>query len=94
MDLIEDCHVLYPTQEEFGNFEKYVSSIGERVCETGIVKIVPPSSWNARRSYECIESGELDFPVRTPIEQHWVGQRGVYRQEDPIPCLAPLHAAH
>ncbi len=83
MDLIEDCPVLYPTEEEFGNFEKYVSSIGKRERETGLVKIVPPVTWNARQSYECIESGQLDFPIRTPIEQLWVGQRGVYRQADP-----------
>ena len=80
MDQIQHCPVLHPTEEQFQNFEKYVSKIGKRQCEIGIVKIVPPSTWKARRSYAGIESGAIDFTIRTPVEQHWVGQQGVYRQ--------------
>lgn len=80
MDLIKDCPTLHPTEEEFSNFERFVSRISKRQSQFGIVKIVPPRGWKARKSYLGIENGQIDFAIRTPIEQHWVGQQGVYRQ--------------
>jgi [histone H3]-trimethyl-L-lysine9/36 demethylase len=80
MDLIKDCPTLYPTDEEFGNFERFVSKISKRQSDVGIVRIVPPRGWRARQSYTGIENGQIDFTIRTPIEQHWIGQQGVYRQ--------------
>ena len=80
MNLIEECPVLYPSEKEFLNFEKYIEKIGLKYNSKGILKIIPPKSWKARSSYEEIETGAVDFPIQTPIEQNWVGQRGIYRQ--------------
>eukprot|EP00292_Cryptomonas_paramecium_P024047 CAMPEP_0113714142 /NCGR_PEP_ID=MMETSP0038_2-20120614/32429_1 /TAXON_ID=2898 /ORGANISM="Cryptomonas paramecium" /LENGTH=153 /DNA_ID=CAMNT_0000641039 /DNA_START=15 /DNA_END=472 /DNA_ORIENTATION=- /assembly_acc=CAM_ASM_000170 len=79
MNLIRDCEVEYPREEDFEDFERYMVKISKRHEKDGLVKIVPPKSWVPRASYEGIDSGGIDFPIKTPIEQNWVGQRGVYR---------------
>ncbi|XP_071738564.1 putative lysine-specific demethylase JMJ16 [Rutidosis leptorrhynchoides] len=43
-DLI-DAPVFYPTEEEFEDTLKYISSIREKAEAFGICRIVPPSSW-------------------------------------------------
>ncbi|KAI3788212.1 hypothetical protein L2E82_00953 [Cichorium intybus] len=43
-DLI-DALVFYPTEKEFEDTLKYISSIREKVEAYGICRIVPPSSW-------------------------------------------------
>ncbi|KAI3778730.1 hypothetical protein L2E82_08113 [Cichorium intybus] len=43
-DLI-DAPVFYPTEKEFEDTLKYISSIREKVEAYGICRIVPPSSW-------------------------------------------------
>ncbi|KAK7278300.1 hypothetical protein RJT34_23326 [Clitoria ternatea] len=42
---IEDAPVFYPTEEEFQDTLKYISSIRPRAEPYGICRIVPPSSW-------------------------------------------------
>ncbi|XP_020225804.1 putative lysine-specific demethylase JMJ16 [Cajanus cajan] len=42
---IEDAPVFYPTEEEFQDTLKYISSIRSRAEPYGICRIVPPSSW-------------------------------------------------
>ncbi|KAG5004418.1 hypothetical protein JHK86_028557 [Glycine max] len=42
---IEDAPVFYPTEEEFQDTLKYISSIRSRAESYGICRIVPPSSW-------------------------------------------------
>ncbi|KAK9078664.1 hypothetical protein SSX86_002721 [Deinandra increscens subsp. villosa] len=43
-DLLE-APVFYPTEEEFGDTLKYISSIRDKAEAYGICRIVPPSSW-------------------------------------------------
>nr|XP_043631774.1 putative lysine-specific demethylase JMJ16 [Erigeron canadensis]XP_043631775.1 putative lysine-specific demethylase JMJ16 [Erigeron canadensis] len=40
-----DAPVFYPTEEEFKDTLKFISSIRDRAEEYGICRIVPPSSW-------------------------------------------------
>ncbi|XP_019428262.1 PREDICTED: putative lysine-specific demethylase JMJ16 [Lupinus angustifolius] len=42
---IEDAPVFHPTEEEFQDTLKYISSIRSRAEPYGICRIVPPSSW-------------------------------------------------
>ncbi|XP_027365044.1 putative lysine-specific demethylase JMJ16 isoform X2 [Abrus precatorius] len=42
---LEDAPVFYPTEEEFQDTLKYISSIRTRAEPYGICRIVPPSSW-------------------------------------------------
>ncbi|KAG4911105.1 hypothetical protein JHK87_057221 [Glycine soja] len=42
---IEDAPVFYPTEEEFQDTLKYISSIRSKAEPYGICRIVPPSSW-------------------------------------------------
>ncbi|KAK7344107.1 hypothetical protein VNO77_13382 [Canavalia gladiata] len=42
---LEDAPVFYPTEEEFQDTLKYISSIRSRAEPYGICRIVPPSSW-------------------------------------------------
>ncbi|KAJ1404016.1 Zinc finger, C5HC2-type [Sesbania bispinosa] len=42
---LEDAPVFYPTEEEFQDTLKYISSIRARAEPYGICRIVPPSSW-------------------------------------------------
>ncbi|RDX72390.1 putative lysine-specific demethylase JMJ16, partial [Mucuna pruriens] len=42
---LEDAPVFYPTEEEFEDTLKYISSIRSRAEPYGICRIVPPSSW-------------------------------------------------
>ncbi|GLT95109.1 hypothetical protein SLE2022_128110 [Rubroshorea leprosula] len=42
---IEDAPVFYPTEEEFEDALKYISSIRSKAEEYGICRIVPPPSW-------------------------------------------------
>lgn len=43
---LEDAPVFYPTEEEFEDTLKYISSIRSKAEQYGICRIVPPPSWN------------------------------------------------
>ena len=71
------CPVFYPTLEDVaGPFEAYVEKLENKLCVTGICKIVAPAGWTPRRrGYP--ES--LDLTIERPIRQHATGSRGLFR---------------
>lgn len=67
--------VFHPTEEEFADFYKYVTSIESEVQPFGLCKIIPPASWVPRKSgYD-----NLDVEIPTPIRQYVQGSQGVYQ---------------
>lgn len=71
--------MLYPTLKEFEDFEAYVNKAQKKYKKDyGIVKVVPPKGWKARRgSYNSNEVNQ--FVLKTPIEQHVQGTGGFYQ---------------
>lgn len=43
---IPEPPTFYPTTDEFSDSYNYINSIAEEGKKYGIVKVVPPSSWN------------------------------------------------
>ena len=70
-----ECPIFYPTQAEFQNFESYMEKIEQEAEGFGMVKVVPPLCWKARRKgYNNIT------PVIThPVKQIVSGFAGIYQ---------------
>lgn len=67
--------VFYPSIEEFADFEKYVEKIESFSNGYGMVKVVPPSGWVARKKgYNSINP-----VVSHPIKQIVTGLAGKYQ---------------
>lgn len=66
--------VFYPTEEEFSDFNAYVNSIAKEAANSGIVKIVPPASWQRPSEAPPSDSFVLDSAIR----QHISGSSGLY----------------
>jgi hypothetical protein len=69
------CPILHPTLSEFSNFESYISIIESLHPNVGMVKIVPPTEWKARKKgYKSIN------PIIThPVKQIVSGLAGIYQ---------------
>ena len=50
----EYCPVLKPSFEDFIDFKRYIKSIEDIIFKHGMVKILPPPSWNPRHSIKCL----------------------------------------
>ena len=74
----DQAPVFYPSEEEFEDFAKYVTSIAPQCADFGIAKIVPPMSWHASRRAH-VGRRDAGFTVKAPIEQHVVGTHGLYQ---------------
>ena len=61
---VEHCPVFYPTEEEFQSFSKYVEKCISGIGSLGLLKIVPPKTWVARKE----GYSKLKFEVKKPIE--------------------------
>jgi jumonji domain-containing protein 2 len=74
-----------PTEEEFGDFEKYLSGLTQR-CHpaVGLARVVPPKAWLSRvlLSQQELEQGlarrRVSAPVRQKVEKQQ-GQPGVFK---------------
>jgi len=81
---LPECPTIYPSAEEWEDFEGVIKRAEQAALRTGIVKVVPPASWKAleslRRKYAAIDGGSLDFTLPSPVLQRAVGQKGVFRQ--------------
>lgn len=75
--LRQECPVLYPTMEDMmGGFEAYIEKHEKKIAQAGLVKIVPPAGWQARKAGY---PDNLDFTINSPIRQHATGRGGIYR---------------
>lgn len=45
---LQEPPTFYPTKEEFKDTYKYIESISEEGAKYGIIKIIPPPSWNPK----------------------------------------------
>jgi len=70
--------VLRPSMQEFSNFEEFVEGLDndKTLQEYGMLKIVPPAKWKARK--ESVPSTFDSLTVSHPIEQNAQGHSGVY----------------
>ncbi|KAL0966676.1 hypothetical protein UPYG_G00298260 [Umbra pygmaea] len=67
----------YPTEEEFGNFSRYIAYMeSQGAHRAGLAKIVPPKDWKPRKSYDDID----DLVIPAPIQQVVTGQSGLFTQ--------------
>jgi len=77
---IPECKTMYPTMEEFKDFNKYMEyleSIGAH--HAGVVKVVAPKEWVPRRQGYDLDG--INYDINGPIKQHFkqVGGRGCYQ---------------
>ena len=71
------CPVVRPTLKQFQNFREFVEKLDRTYKkEYGIVKVIPPPEWKARKS----DYGPAfhDLNINGPIEQNLYGKGGVY----------------
>ncbi|KAI5126029.1 Lysine-Specific Demethylase 4D [Manis pentadactyla] len=67
----------YPTEEEFNDFDKYIAYMeSQGAHQAGVVKIIPPKGWEARKTYDGISN----ILVPTPLQQVVSGRAGVFTQ--------------
>ncbi|XP_068604550.1 lysine-specific demethylase 4A-like [Brachionichthys hirsutus] len=67
----------YPSAEEFKNFSRYIAYIeSQGAHRAGLAKIVPPTRWKPRASYDDID----DLVIPAPIQQVVSGQSGLFTQ--------------
>ncbi|XP_057347255.1 lysine-specific demethylase 4D-like [Manis pentadactyla] len=67
----------YPTEEEFNDFDKYIAYMeSQGAHQAGVVKIIPPKEWEARKTYDGISN----ILVPTPLQQVVSGRAGVFTQ--------------
>ena len=74
----DEAPVLRPTMEEFLDFEEFVKRARSHYGEYGLVKVIPPEEWKARKSASYDDVDSLTIPI--PIKQVLQGTRGVYQQ--------------
>ncbi|KAF6752727.1 specific transcriptional repressor [Ephemerocybe angulata] len=72
--------VFKPTMEQFKDFEAYMEKINCWGQRSGIVKVIPPKEWT--ESLPSIKPQLKDVKIKTPIEQHMLGNSGLYRQQN------------
>ncbi|KAF8804210.1 jumonji superfamily protein [Phlegmacium glaucopus] len=72
--------VFKPTMEEFKDFEGYMSKVECWGSKSGIVKVIPPREWVA--SLPTLKPQLAEVKIKTPIEQHMLGNAGLFRQEN------------
>ncbi|WWD16757.1 hypothetical protein CI109_101189 [Kwoniella shandongensis] len=70
--------VFKPSLEEFEDFEGYAKKTVPWGQYSGIVKIVPPSSWSSTVP-PIPKSSLADVSIRAPIQQNFLGQAGLFR---------------
>jgi hypothetical protein len=64
--------------EEFANFEEFVRRARSTYGGYGLVKVIPPEEWFARKSGQYDDVDTMTIPL--PIKQVLQGSRGVYQQ--------------
>ncbi|KAL0068341.1 hypothetical protein AAF712_004728 [Marasmius tenuissimus] len=72
--------VFKPTMEEFRDFEAFMTRVEPWGKYSGIVKVIPPQEW--RDSLPPLKEQFSKVEIRTPIEQHMLGQAGLFRQQN------------
>ncbi|KIK69002.1 hypothetical protein GYMLUDRAFT_1001674 [Collybiopsis luxurians FD-317 M1] len=72
--------VFKPTMEEFRDFEAYMNRVECWGKYSGIIKVIPPKEW--RDALPPIQDQLSSVQIKTPIEQHMLGQTGLFRQQN------------
>ncbi|KAH8104448.1 hypothetical protein DFH11DRAFT_122040 [Phellopilus nigrolimitatus] len=72
--------VFKPSMAKVSDFEGYMTRIECRGMHSGIVKIIPPKEWSDALSSVCPQLA--DVRIKSPIEQHFLGRSGLYRQQN------------
>ncbi|KAL0579727.1 hypothetical protein V5O48_002291 [Marasmius crinis-equi] len=72
--------VFKPTMEEFRDFEAYMLRVERWGMNSGIVKVIPPKEW--KDSLPPLKEQFSNVQIRTPIEQHMLGQAGLFKQQN------------
>ncbi|KAJ8411110.1 hypothetical protein AAFF_G00181450 [Aldrovandia affinis] len=66
-----------PTMEEFRDFNQYLVHMeSQGAHRAGLAKVIPPSGWRPRRSYDDID----ELVIQAPIQQMVAGQSGLFTQ--------------
>ncbi|KAJ8336162.1 hypothetical protein SKAU_G00395050 [Synaphobranchus kaupii] len=66
-----------PTMEEFRDFNQYLVHMESQGAHcAGLAKVIPPSGWRPRRSYDDID----ELVIQAPIQQMVAGQSGLFTQ--------------
>ncbi|PIL32652.1 transcription factor [Ganoderma sinense ZZ0214-1] len=72
--------VFRPTLEEFQDFEGYMNRVEPWGMRSGIVKIIPPKEWTEQLPSVVPQLDKVK--LKSPIEQHMLGQEGRYQQQN------------
>ncbi|KAF9530073.1 JmjC domain, hydroxylase-domain-containing protein [Crepidotus variabilis] len=72
--------VFKPTMEDFRDFEGYMNKIECWGNRSGIVKVIPPQEWT--EALPPINDRLAEVKIKSPIEQHMFGDRGLFRQQN------------
>ncbi|KAF9260334.1 JmjC-domain-containing protein [Marasmius fiardii PR-910] len=72
--------VFKPTMDEFRDFEAYMKRVEPWGMNSGIIKVIPPQEW--KNSLPPLREQLSSVEIRTPIEQHMLGQAGLFRQQN------------
>ncbi|KAJ8271367.1 hypothetical protein COCON_G00102260 [Conger conger] len=66
-----------PSMEEFRDFNQYLVHMETQGAHrAGLAKVIPPSGWRPRRSYDDID----ELVIQAPIQQMVAGQSGLFTQ--------------
>lgn len=60
---LEEPPTFYPTKEEFKDTYKYIESIAHEGSKYGVIKIVPPVSWNPKLA---LDIGVSNIKINEP----------------------------
>lgn len=74
----DQAPTLRPTMEEFADFTEFVKRARAAYANYGLVKVIPPAEWKARKSGCYDEVDDMIIPL--PIKQILQGTRGIYQQ--------------
>ncbi|KAM5532458.1 hypothetical protein V8D89_013874 [Ganoderma adspersum] len=72
--------VFRPTLEEFQDFEGYMNRVEPWGVRSGIVKVIPPKEWTEHLPSVVPQLDKVK--LKSPIEQHMLGQEGRYQQQN------------
>ena len=69
--------VFTPTTAQFEDFHSFIHTVYPVGSESGIIRVVPPTSYEPNAS--CYSNIESDLQVHTPVYQQVQGSAGVYQ---------------
>lgn len=62
---LDEAPTFRPSDEEFKNLMKYISSVAKEGSEYGVIKIIPPAEWRLSCAIDKTVSGLFSFTKLT-----------------------------